>query len=56
MLPEYFDELSGHNRYSHITTIRADGVTPELLSMQQTVSEDTVRRALAEIEEVPFSY
>ena len=45
--------LSGHNRYSHITTIRADGVTPELLGMTQTVSEDTVRRALAAIEEVP---
>jgi hypothetical protein len=45
--------LSGHKRYSHITTIRADGVTPELLGMQQVVSEDTVRRALAAIEEEP---
>ena len=43
--------LSGHKRYAHITTIRADGVTPELLGMQQVVSEDTVRRALAAIEE-----
>lgn len=45
--------LSGHNRYSHITTIRADGVTPELLGMQRVVSEDTVRRALSAIEEQP---
>jgi len=45
--------LSGHKRYSHITTIRADGVTPELLGMQQVVSEDTVRRALAAIKEEP---
>ena len=45
--------LSGHKRYAHITTIRADGVTPELLGMQQVVSEDTVRRALSAIEETP---
>ena len=45
--------LSGHKRYAHITTIRADGVTPELLGMQQVVSEDTVRRALTAIEETP---
>ena len=45
--------LSGHKRYSHITTIRADGVTPELLGMQHVVSEDTVRRALSAIEETP---
>lgn len=34
--------LSGHKRYAHITAIRADGVTPKLLGMQQVVSEDTV--------------
>lgn len=45
--------LSGHKRYAHITTIRADGVTPELMGMQQVVSEDTVRRALAAMEEAP---
>ena len=45
--------LSGHKRYAHITTIRADGVTPELLGMQQVVSEDTVRRALTATEETP---
>jgi len=38
--------LSGHRRYAHITTIRADGVSPDLLGMTQAVSEDTVRRAL----------
>jgi len=43
--------LSGHRRYSHITTIRADGVTPGLLGMARTVSEDTVRRALSAIAE-----
>ncbi len=45
--------LSGHKRYAHITTIRADGVMPGLLGMQQVVSEDTVRRALTAIEETP---
>lgn len=36
--------LSGHRRYAHITTIRADGVNPGLLGMTRVVSEDTVRR------------
>ena len=34
--------LSGHRRYAHITTLRADGVLPELLGMNRIVSEDTV--------------
>lgn len=43
--------LAGHRRYAHITTIRADGVTPGLLGMERVVSEDTVRRALAAMDE-----
>jgi len=45
--------LSGHRRYAHITTIRADGVTPSLLGMTHAVSEDTVRRAFSAMEELP---
>jgi hypothetical protein len=45
--------LSGHRRYAHITTIRADGVMPGLLGMSGVVSEDTVRRGLIAIEEAP---
>lgn len=43
--------LSGHRRYSHVTTIRSDGVNPGLLGMKDVVSEDTLRRALQAIEE-----
>ena len=38
--------LAGHTRYSHITTIRCDGVNPNLLGMNKIISEDAVRRAL----------
>jgi len=38
--------LSGHTRYSHITTIRCDGVNPQLLGMNKVVSDDAVGRAL----------
>jgi len=38
--------LAGHNRYSHITTIRCDQVNPSLLGMERVVSEDSIRRAL----------
>jgi hypothetical protein len=43
--------LSGHYRYSHITTLRCDAVNPPLLGMKKVVSEDAVRRNLAKIEE-----
>jgi hypothetical protein len=43
--------LAGHKRYSHIAALRGDGVLPELLDMRKIVSEDTVRRAFAAIEE-----
>ena len=36
--------LSGHTRYSHITTVRADKVNAPLLGMNKMVSEDSVRR------------
>jgi hypothetical protein len=38
--------LSGHTRYSHITTVRTDKVNAPLLGMNKIVSEDSVRRAL----------
>ena len=30
--------LSGHRRYSHVTTIRCDGVNPGLLGMHKVIS------------------
>ena len=47
----FLSALSGHKRYAHITTLRADGVMPELLGMTRTMSEDTVRRALSAIDD-----
>jgi hypothetical protein len=43
--------LAGHKRYAHVTTLRADGVLPELLGIDRILSEDAVRRALAAIPE-----
>jgi len=43
--------LNGHNRYSHATALRADQVNPEFLLMTKIVSEDSLRRALARIDE-----
>ena len=43
--------LSGHRRYSHVTTIRCDGVNPGLLGMDKVISEDALRRALSAIPE-----
>jgi len=42
--------LSGHRRYAHITTVRADTVNPPLPGMTKVVSEDAVRRGLEKIE------
>jgi Transposase DDE domain group 1 len=39
--------LAGHHRYAHITALRGDGVSPQILGMTKIVSEDTLRRALA---------
>lgn len=43
--------LSGHTRYSHITTVRTDKVNAPLLGMNKIVSEDSVRRALIKMPE-----
>lgn len=43
--------LSGHTRYSHITTVRTDKINAPLLGMNKIVSEDSVRRALIKISE-----
>lgn len=37
--------LAGHHRYSHIATIRSDGVNPALLGMKKVASEDSVRKS-----------
>lgn len=41
--------LSGHTRYSHITTVRTDKVNAALLGMNKIMSEDSVRRSLKKI-------
>ena len=43
--------LSGYNRYSHITALRADGVNPDLLGMTKVVSEDSMRRTMLSVVE-----
>jgi hypothetical protein len=40
--------LAGHNRYAHVTTLRADTVNPQGLGMSKVCSEDSVRRAFAD--------
>jgi hypothetical protein len=39
--------LAGHNRYSHITGLRGDAVSPQILGMQKIISEDALRRSLS---------
>jgi hypothetical protein len=43
--------LAGHRRYAHITALRCDPVNPPLLGMRKVLSEDSVRRGLAKIDE-----
>jgi hypothetical protein len=43
--------LAGHHRYAHITALRGDGVSPQILGMSKIVSEDALRRALGRISE-----
>ena len=43
--------LAGHQRYAHITALRGDTVNAALLGMDRVMSEDSVRRALAKIDE-----
>lgn len=44
--------LAGHNRYAHITALRCDGVSPDVLKMKKIISEDAMRRGLGRIESV----
>ena len=43
--------LAGHYRYAHVTALRCDTVNPPLLGMSTLVSEDSLRRNLAKIDE-----
>jgi hypothetical protein len=43
--------LAGHKRYSHITSMRQDLVLPQLLGLSCLRSEDSVRRAFAQVDE-----
>jgi len=43
--------LSGHKRYSHITSLMNDRVNCQLLGMNKVVSDDSARRSLKKIEE-----
>jgi len=43
----FLSVLAGHHRYAHITGLRGDGVSPQVLGMSKIVSEDALRRALA---------
>ena len=43
--------LAGHKRYAHVTALRGDGVSPQVLGMRRIVSEDALRRALSRIAE-----
>ncbi len=47
--------LAGHTRYAHITTMRCDGVNPNLLGMNKIISEDSMRGALQKIASQPES-
>jgi len=39
--------LAGQHRYVHVTALRGDVVSPQILGMSKIISEDTLRRALA---------
>ena len=39
--------LAGHKRYAHITGLRGDALSPQVLCMEKIISEDALRRALA---------
>jgi hypothetical protein len=43
--------LAGHRRYAHITGLRGDGVSPQVLGISRLISEDALRRALSRIDE-----
>ncbi|MDE0207883.1 MAG: transposase [Candidatus Tectomicrobia bacterium] len=43
--------LSGARRYMHVNVLRHDAVNPRLLGMQRVCSDDSVRRAIARMDE-----
>jgi len=43
--------LAGHKLYAHVTALRGDGVSPQVLGMRPIVSVDALRRALGRIDE-----
>ena len=43
--------LAGHKRYAHITGLRGDAVSPQILGMDKIISEDALRRSLARMSE-----
>lgn len=45
--------ISGHYRFAHITGLRGDTVTPQLLGMRRVASEDAVRRAMLRLVKEP---
>jgi hypothetical protein len=45
--------LSGHRRYAHITSLMSDRVNSKLLGMSKVVSNDSARRALLKMDEIP---
>ncbi|MDD2748767.1 MAG: hypothetical protein PHR95_13070 [Acidithiobacillus sp.] len=47
----FFSILAGHRRYVHVTALRSDGVSPNILGMRKIVSEDALRRALGKTPE-----
>ena len=47
--------LAGHKRYAHITALRGDKVSAQLLGMSKVISEDALRRALARMDEAASS-
>ena len=47
----FISVLAGHWRYAHINAIRGDALTPSILGMTSTVSEDVVRDAMKRMQE-----
>lgn len=43
--------LAGHRRYAHITALRGDMVAAKSLGMKKVISEDSMRRALARMDD-----
>jgi hypothetical protein len=39
--------LAGHKRYAHITSLRGDALSAQVLGMRKIISEDALRRSLA---------